>query len=82
MNRHTVGAGAAIAIVLAAAAIFYGFRARRELFVFYGYVYGLIAIDALMLWNVHDELAIVLLLLVSTIAVIVAMVITHRRFHP
>ena len=70
--------GAAIAVAFAVVAIAYGLRTRRELFVIYGYVYGTVAVDAAVLSHLHDTAA-VMYVLVSTVAVIVAMVLTHFR---
>ncbi|MBI1736879.1 MAG: hypothetical protein HYR51_17055 [Candidatus Rokubacteria bacterium] len=77
-SRDARWIGAAVAVVFAAAAIAYGLRSRRELFVIYGYVYGAIAVDAAVLSHLHDT-ASVLYMLGSTVAVIVAMIVTHFR---
>ena len=45
VDRDTRWYGLVIALVLAAFSLVHGFRRRRELFVIYAYVYGLIAVD-------------------------------------
>jgi hypothetical protein len=79
VRRDTQFVGSAIAIALAAAAIAYGFRQRRELFIIYGYVYGLIAVNCLVLQSIDEDVIEVLFLLFSTVAVIIAMIVTHMR---
>jgi hypothetical protein len=78
LTDHTRWLGVLIAVVLAALSIAYGFRSRRELFVLYGYVYGALAADLAVVSQLHDS-SIPLFLLASTVAVIVAMVVTHFR---
>jgi hypothetical protein len=78
-SRDTRLLGVGIALMLASLAVAYGFRRQRELFIVYGYVYGLIAINIVVFDIVREETARVLLLLVSTVAVIVAMIVTHLR---
>ena len=78
-DRDARWVGAGLTVVLAVAAVAYGSRVRRELFVLYGYVYGAIAVDATILRYLDDETTAFVYLLVSTVAVIVAMIVTHFR---
>lgn len=79
-DRDTRAGGAAFTVALAITSVVYGFRKRREMFVIYGYVYGLIAVDAFMADLIHDHIFIMFFFLCSTVIVIVAMVVTHLRF--
>ena len=79
-DKDTRWLGVALAVGFAITAVVVGFRSRRELFVIYGYVYGLIAIDVTVGDFLHGETIIALYLLVSTVAAIVAMIVTHLRF--
>lgn len=72
--------GAAIGVAMGTAAVAYGLRSGREMFVIYGYIYGLIALDGIIVGTLRDEVLITLWLLTSTVAVIVAMIVTHLRF--
>ena len=56
------------------------FRRRRELFVIYAYVYGLIAVDIVVVADfLHDEIVVAAYVMLSTVAVIVALFVTHMR---
>lgn len=76
-GTHLLGVG--LALVMSAAAIVYGVRREREAFVIYGYVYALLSLYSFIpsLWG--SELRLVFFLLVSTIGVIFAMMVTLRR---
>ena len=70
-----------IAIALAVACAIFGVRKREEAFVIYAWIYGTIAIDVLVVSNVsssNDGFAF-LWILVSTIAAIVGLFVTHAR---
>jgi hypothetical protein len=71
--------GCAITIVLAAAAMLYAKRTREGTFVIYAWVYGTIAIDIAVCNAIHDEIFITFYLLVSTIAAIVGLFLSHAR---
>ncbi|HEV7486902.1 MAG TPA: DUF2157 domain-containing protein [Thermoanaerobaculia bacterium] len=71
--------GCAITIVLAAAAVLYAKRTREGTFVIYAWVYGTIAIDIAVCKAIHDEIFITFYLLVSTIAAIVGLFLSHAR---
>jgi hypothetical protein len=79
-ERDTRLLGLAIALALATFSLVHGFRRRRELFVIYAYVYGLIAVDIVVGNFLHDEIVLASYLLLSTVAVIVALFVTHMRF--
>ena len=68
------------ALALAIFSLIHGFRRRRELFVIYAYIYGLIAVDILVIDFLHDQIVVTSYLLVSTVAAIVALFVTHMRF--
>lgn len=71
--------GALLTLVFAAISVAYGLRIRSEAFVMYGYVYGVIAFDVLVGTFVKEEALIFIYLVVSTIAAIVGLFVTHAR---
>ena len=71
--------GCAITIVLAVAAMLYAQRTHEATFVIYAWVYGTIAVDIAVCNAIHDEIFITFYLLVSTIAAIVGLFLTHAR---
>ena len=80
VDRDTRWYGLVIALVLAAFSLVHGFRRRRELFVIYAYIYGLIAVDIVVIADfLHEEIVVASYLLLSTVAVIVALFVTHMR---
>jgi hypothetical protein len=79
-ERDTRLLGLAIALALATFSLVHGFRRRRELFVIYAYIYGMIAVDIVVNDFLHDEIVVASYLLLSTVAVIVALFVTHMRF--
>jgi hypothetical protein len=80
IQDHTRFIGATIVIVLAALTIAHGFRKRAESFVIYACVYALIAIDVLVIAQLHDETVILSYLILSTIAAIAGLFALHARF--
>lgn len=64
--------GLLLTLAIAAAALWWGFRQRRELFVMYAFVYAIIAINIFI--------AEALVVLVSAIAAIAALFVIHARF--
>ncbi len=79
VHRETRFAGCAIGVVLAIASMLYGQRTRQGTFVIYAWVYGMIALDIAICNLLADFALITLYLLVSTIAAIVGLFITHAR---
>ena len=71
-NSDTNVAGLLITLAIAGAALWWGFRQRRELFVIYAFVYTIIAINIFV--------AQALVVLVSAIAAIAALFVIHGRF--
>ncbi|HEV7429412.1 MAG TPA: DUF2157 domain-containing protein [Thermoanaerobaculia bacterium] len=71
--------GCAIAIVLAVASMLYGRRTREGTFVIYAWVYGTIAVDIAVCNAIHDEVIVTFYLLISTIAAIVGLFLSHAR---
>jgi hypothetical protein len=71
--------GCAIAIVLAVASMLHGRRTREGTFVIYAWVYGTIAVDIAVCNAIRDEIFITFYLLVSTIAAIVGLFLSHAR---
>jgi len=71
-NSDTRFAGLLITVAIAGAALWWGFRQRRELFVMYAFVYTIIAINIFV--------AEALVVLVSAIAAIAALFVIHARF--
>jgi hypothetical protein len=78
-DRDTRWIGLVIALALATFSLIYGFRRRRELFVIYAYIYGLIAVDIVVFSFHYDDIVVALYALLSTAAVIVALFVTHMR---
>ena len=78
-SSSTRALGCAIALVLAAFCAWHGFRRGEEAFVIYAFVYGAIAIDVQICTWLHEEGPILIYLIVSTVAVIVGLFVTHAR---
>ncbi len=81
-DHDTRWLGLVIALALATFSLIRGFRRHRELFVIYAYIYGLIAVDIVVIdfLGIRDETIVASYLLLSTVAVIVALFVTHMRF--
>jgi len=71
-NSDTKLLGLLVTLILAAAAVAWGFRQRRELFVMYSFVYTIIAINIVV--------AELFLIFVSTVAGIAALFVIHAAF--
>lgn len=72
--------GCVLTILAAAVVIHFGFRLRREPFALYGFAYGVIAVDTLVIeLTGHDAWA-MFVIVVSTIAAIAALFVIHARF--
>lgn len=71
--------GGAIGIALAVASVMYGFRVRRELFVIYGYLYGVIVTNILAN-ELGTDVVIVFFQLLTIVTAIIAVVVTHLRW--
>ena len=78
-HKETRLLGCAIAVVLAAAAMFYARHTREATFVIYAWVYGTIAIDIAVLDVIHDAIFNTFYMLISTIAAIVGLFLSHAR---
>jgi hypothetical protein len=72
--------GALLGLVVAAAIIGWGMRTRREPFVIYGFLYGLIALDAFLLHFVGNDGLSFLIIIISTIGAIAGLFVVHARF--
>jgi len=72
-------AGCTAGIALSAAVVAWGFRTRRELFVIYGFLYGVVALDVLLIDLVDDDGFAFLLVIVSMIASIAVLFAIHAR---
>lgn len=72
--------GCFLAIVVSAAIIAWGFRTRREPFVFYGFLAAVIAFDALLVELLNEDVVILLVLVLSAIGSVVALIAIHGRF--
>jgi predicted membrane protein DUF2157 len=67
-------------IALAAGVIVWGVRTRRESFVLYAFLYGVIAVDVLVVNAISDFEGLTLLFIVlSTIAAIIGLILIHSR---
>jgi hypothetical protein len=78
-HKETRLLGCAIGVVLAAASMLYGRRTREGTFVIYAWVYGMIAVDIAVADVIDDSTLFMLYLLVSTIAAIVGLFVSHAR---
>ena len=79
VHRTTRGVGCVITIALAIASMIYGQRAREATFIIYGWVYGVIALDIAVCTAINDAGLIFFYLLISTVAAIAGLFITHSR---
>ena len=80
-ENETFNAGCLVTLVIAAVVMRWGFARRAEAFVLYGFIYAVIAADALLIHRLHDGNAISFIVLVSMIVAIAALATIHRRFH-
>ncbi|MGA8810848.1 MAG: DUF2157 domain-containing protein [Thermoanaerobaculia bacterium] len=71
--------GCAIAIVLAVASMLYARRMRDATFVIYAWAYGTIAVDIAVTNAIHDSIFDAFYMLVSTIAAIIGLFLSHAR---
>jgi hypothetical protein len=69
-----------LTILFAAGVIAWGMRERRESLVLYGFFYGLIAVDVLVIGLVQNENFTLLLVIVSIVAAIAGLFAIHSRF--
>jgi hypothetical protein len=67
-------------IALAAVVIFWGFRTRHEPFVLYGFVYAVIAADAMLLKDVNSIEPAAVIVFISMIVAITGLLFLHARF--
>lgn len=72
--------GCLVALAVAAVTIAWGFRTRRELFVLYGTLYAVFAVDVCLIDLVDDEHFAQLLVIASMIGAIAALFVIHARF--
>lgn len=79
MDR-SVPVGCLVAITIAAAVIAWGFRTRSEWFVLYAFLYGVVAMNILLIDLLKLEAVGFFLVLLSTIASIVALFRIHATF--
>lgn len=76
-------AGGLLLMALAAVTIVWGFRTGGEAFVLYGFVYGVIGLDALLIETVFkggSGKAALLVIVLSMIGAIAALITVHARF--
>jgi hypothetical protein len=78
-KHETRSIGCLAAIVLAITAMMYGRRSGQGTFIIYAWVYGVIALDIAVCSASHDEIFIVFYLLVSTVAAIVGLFVSHAK---
>lgn len=71
--------GFALGVAFAAISAWYGWRRGEEAFVIYAWIYGTIAVDVQICDWLNEETLIYLYLIVSTIASIVGLFVTHAR---
>ena len=80
LDRDPRVVGCLLALVIAGFMLRYAFRARREAFAIYAAVYGVIAIDTLVIEVLSDGALGLLFIVFSTIGAIVALFAIHARF--
>ena len=78
-EQRTFDAGCVLTIVLAAGVIWWGRVQRSEPFVLYGFVYAVIAADALILRRLHETTSIAFTILVSMIVAVAVLVKLHHE---
>ncbi|MBV8543351.1 MAG: DUF2157 domain-containing protein [Acidobacteria bacterium] len=78
-HKETRLAGCLLTVILAAASMLYARRTRNGTFVIYAWVYGTIAIDIAVLDVIHDPIFNTFYMLISTIAAIVGLFLSHAR---
>jgi len=78
-HKETRLFGCAIGILLAAASMFYARRTREATFVIYAWVYGTIAVDIAVCTAINEPIFIAFYLLISTIAAIAGLFVSHAR---
>lgn len=78
-QRDTRLLGCLIALLFAGAAAWHGVRRGGEAFVIYAWIYGTIAVDVQVCTWLNDDALIFLYLIISTIAAIVGLFVTHAR---
>lgn len=72
--------GCLVMCALVAGSVIVGIRTRREAFVVYGFLYGVVAFDVMVLRHLNDDGLIFFYLLVTTPIAIVALFLVHRRW--
>ena len=78
-ENETRIAGCLLALVIAAAVIFWGVRTKREMFVLYAFLYAVLAVDVLFAEVVNEEALIFFFIVLSIIGAIVALFAIHAR---
>ena len=79
-NPKSEWAGFFVLAILVGGSIFAGIRTRREAFVVYGLLYGVVGFDYMVVSGMHDEGLIFFYLLVTTPIAIAALFFIHRRW--
>lgn len=77
---ETMLLGVVLVLAIAAAVTFHAFRSGSEAFLLYAYLYAVIAADRFIVHFLGDDALSMLYLIVSTIAAIVGLFVTHGRF--
>ena len=72
--------GCVLGLAAALVVIWWGFREHVESFVLYGFIYGLIAADALLFRHLEDT-SLALAISLSMIAAVVILIFLRKRFH-
>ncbi len=79
-DRSTRTWGCVLAVLFAIGSAWYGVREREEMFVVYAWIYGVIAVDVFVIGQIGpEEVFLALYLIVSAIAAIVGLRMTHVR---
>lgn len=72
--------GVVLALAFAVAALLYGYRVTSEAFVLYGYIYGLIAIDVLVISWVKLEIFLTFYFAFSKVGALIGLLLIHLNF--
>jgi predicted membrane protein DUF2157 len=80
MKDETYYVGCVLGLAAALVVIWWGFREHVESFVLYGFIYGLIAADALLFRHLEDT-SLALAISLSMIAGVIILIFLRKRFH-
>lgn len=80
IDNETQTAGCVATLIIATLIIAWGFRTRRESFVFYAFLAGVIAADVLVVEQINEGAIVFLFVVISMIAAITILIVIHAKF--